>query len=691
MFSKTTMKNPKITPSFTEQKSYLSVLSPFDEESRYTERFEIQSIVGKEKLCGNFTYDLEISTRERITESEFDQLVGNPLTVCFSFRDSSGKFRQRYINGLVYRLREKGMSRFPLAPQIWRYKVEISSWLKQLQAAKDCRIFQKQSNTALSIISDLLIELGFPAFKNETRIPYPKREYVTMYNESYFDFIVRLLQDEGILWRFEHEKGKHTLVFCDDSTMLPELSSTQWANGDDFQYFCKKETHVPVEAVQTTSFDSQNPPVRVVNKPDSLSGTQLRHFEYPGNFIDRSEGESKMDRLQTALTDEKILYTSASSIRALEAGKRFTLNLPTLPDLHQMSFLIRELSVNATEDSYSNEFTAMPSKNRFYYEFCDRCSKPVIHGNQTAMVVGEKNAANIHTNKLGSIMVRFHWDHHSPPNTGSAFVRNAMPAAGNHRGFIFNPNIGDEVVVKFEDGDPDRPLIMGRVYSSVQRAPVSPGQKPDQSIIQPKDGTNANRILFDDKTGSENLEFRAKKDMNIKVGRNLTINADRNWNVNCKNLDVTATGDFDSGNVISMAGLGIHTEAGKKISNMTRLAATEIAGSVSDNKAGCNTVNLTLGLMNTTSGGATVSKSPMIFNTATGDIILSGQEKVKNSGMMVVNTGSDLIDNAAPGKIEQEAKLAILSSTKNETNKIGDESKTKAMMVKNQGDMVINK
>ncbi len=675
----------------SKQKSYLSVVSPFDGKSTGVRRFEIQSIIGKESLCDDFNYSLEISTKERMVESEFNQLLGGELTVCFDFKDQNDTPRERYINGVVYSLKEKGMSRFPLHSQIWRYQVELASWMSQLKSVKDCRIFYNNNNTALSIVTDLLSELGLTGFKTETQRTFPKREYVTMYNETYFDFIVRVLQEAGIIWRFEHEKDKHTLVLYDDAVNLPDCPSTGWAEKEAIKNFCKKTVYIPIEGVQTSSFDNQNPPVRLVNKPQNLSKNRLRHYEYPGNFQAREDGESKMDRLRTSFMGEKLLYEGASTIRALEAGKRFKLNAPTLPDLHSKPFLIRELSIEATEDMYTNQIIAMPGKHQFFYRSSERRAKPLIVGNQTAVVVGESNSANIHIDKLGSAMVRFHWDHHSPPNTGSAFIRNVMPAAGNNRGFIFHPNIGDEVVVKFEDGDPDRPLIVGRVYASFQRAPVKPGEKPEQSVIQPKDGVNANRILFDDKKDTENLEIRAKKDMNIKVGDNCTIDVERNWNVNCKNLEIKTTGNIVKGNMISLAKTAHHSAAGANISNSTGLAISEIAGTASDNEAGANTVNTTLGMIKNSAGGAVVSKSPLVLNTAVGDIIRSAEETVCDKGMMVVNTGTDLIDNHSVEKIGQDSKLAILTNAKNIYSKTGSQDSNEALMVKEEGNVVINK
>ncbi len=669
---------------------YLTILSPLDEDVLRPRKLQIHKLRGSEGLCRDFSYTLDISSKERLLEEDFEKLVGGNLTVQIGLKDSVGKLKQRFINGMVFKLRELGMSRAPLMPEIWRYRVEISSWMKQLQYVKECRIFQKNNNTSLSIVTDLLTELGMADVQNDTTQDFPKRDYVTIYNETFYDFIIRLLQSEGIIWRFEHTKEKHILVLSDDSTKLPEIPTTLWTGVDAFKSFCLKNSLVPIEGCKTAAFDYDNQPVKRVGKPEVSTGESLRRFEYPGNFTEREDGEDKMKRQQTVIKSEELQYQGTSTIRMFEAGKRFTLLAPMLPEFHDSPFLIKDLMIEASEKSYKNTFTALPAKIHYFFSDKDRMEKPQIVGNQTAVVVGAKNAANIKVDKQGRVMVRFHWDHHSPDNTGSAFIRNAMPAAGSRRGFIFNPNIGDEVVVAFEDGDPDKPIIIGRVYSSSQRAAVSPEKNPEQSVIQPKEYKGANRILFDDKKGSENLEFRAKKDMNIKVGTDLNIDINDDLTILADNLEVTANGNVLTGNIITLSGGEITSTAGSKISNTTGLIVANVVGGIEQNKAGSNAINIALGKVDSRSGGHTLSVAPTIFNTTAGSVELNGKGGVTNLGLIVANTAMELIENSSSKNVSQKAELAIITKTKTEGNTFSDGSKTEALMVKDKGKMVIN-
>lgn len=667
--------------------SYLTIKTALDVTTKRERKFHLVSIKGEDGLCRDFNYKLEICCTERLTETEIEQLVGNQVTVQINRNANTGQPNNRLINGVVFKLRELGLSRAPLMPDIWRYRLEISSWLKQLEMTKECRIFQKADNTSLKIITDLLNELGLRDFQVKTSGNYQNREYVTIYNESYYHFIIRLLQSEGILWYFEHSDTKHTLVFCDDLKELPEVKIEHINPQENFITFCQSHTAIPVRGFQTASFDYDNQPVKKVGKASTGS---FNTFEYPGNFVTREDGEHRTSVVHKALNSESLLYDGSSTIRVLEGGKRFKLHAPALDNLHNQYFVIKELRIEAKEGSYTNSFLALPTSDSFFYLPSERLQKPKIAGNQTAIVVGSKNAANIHTDNQGRIMVRFHWDRHSPSDTGSAFIRNVTPAAGPKRGFVFIPNVDDEVVIAFEDGDPDRPLIIGRVYSGNQSLPVSPDSSPYQSIMQPRNVTGANRVLFDDKKGSESLEFRAKKDMNIKVGGSLSINIDNNLNAKAKNITTTTDGNFLTGNIISLSVKGINNTAGTRITNATGLAVANITGAVMDTKCGANDVNLALGMVNSSSGGATISQSPMILNTTAGDVEFSGNSKVKNKGLIIANTATELIENSAGGKLEQEAALAVLTKSKQERNKIGSKTTTKALLINDKAETAIN-
>lgn len=667
--------------------SYLTITTPLDESVKRGHKFHLRSLKGEEGLCRDFHYELEICSYEQLTENEIEELIGSYVTVRIGLSTKEGLGNQRYINGMVSRLRELGMSKAPLMPDLWQYRIELSSWLKQLEYAHECRIFQKNDNTSLKIVTDLLSELEFKEFENRTKKKYLKRDYVTIYDESYYHFIIRMLQTEGILWHFEHDKTKHKLVFSDDMSKLPKIQSGSWTGLDSFTTFCKQNSLIPVDGVQSSDFEYDSQPVKKVGRKGD---TKFNYFEYPGNFKQRADGEAKTSILSQVVKSEELLFEGTSNIRLLEGGKIFKLEAPVLRDLDKKEYVIKNLKIEATPETYSNSFVVLPSNQAFFYLPSERLQKPRIIGNQTAIVTGSNNQANVHTDNQGRVMVRFHWDRHSPAEVGSAFIRNLAPAAGPRRGFVFVPEIEEEVVVAFEDGDPDKPIIIGRVYSSNQKLPVSPNTSPFQSVIQAKNQDGANRLLFEDKSGSEYLEYRAKKDMNIKVGGSLSINVEENLNMSAKNVNIKTTGNFLTGNIISLAAKGINNSAGNKITNATGLAVANIAGGVMDTKAGANDVNLALGMVDSSSGGPTISKSPIMLNTTAGDVEFSGNTKVKNKGMIVANTGKDLLENTAGNKLEQDAALAVLTKSKLERNKIGSTTTTKALMINDKAETAIN-
>lgn len=668
-------------------KSYLTLNTPLDGTVLRDRKFELTRMEGSEGLCRDFHYNLNLCTRERLTDSEMEQLLGGRVTVRIDRADTSDEGAGRFINGVVFILRELGMSRTPHNPEIWRYEMEVSSWLKQLDSARESRIFQKKDNTALTIVADLLTELEMTDFSNRSRRELPRRDYVTMYDETYADFIVRLLQEEGILWRFEHSGDNHMLVFEDDAATLPQLSLQPASVHEGFKTFGPKQSALSIDGCRSVSYDYDSQPAKTVGKEGK---SPFNHFEYPGDFATRKQGEEKISRIRAILSAEKQLYEGSSSIRLLESGRRFKINAPLLSDLDGEMFVLRDLQIEATDRTFLNTFTALPAKFPFFYRLSEKKEKPLIKGHQTAFVIGKKSAAETHTDREGRIMVRFHWDRHSPADTGSAMIRNVMPAAGNRRGFLFIPKIGDEVVVAFEDGDPDKPLIIGRVYSANQNLPVQPDAQLHQSVIQPQDGSGVNRILFDDKPGKETLEFRAKKDMTVKVGGDLNIAVNNDLGMWAKNVNIKTTGNVLTGNVISLSVKGIEETAGKKISNITGLAVANITGAVMNNAAGSHNVNMALGMVDASSGAASAAVSPAILNTSAGDVEFSGKNGHKSSGMVIVNTGTDIIANSAGSKMQQEAKLAIITKSKTETNKLGSAAETKALLVKDKAETTIN-
>jgi type VI secretion system secreted protein VgrG len=649
--------------------------------------------MGEEGICRDFSYTLELVSHERLIEKEFEQLLGGSVTVTESFVTKKLGKGHRFINGIVYHLKEIGRSKLSQLKEVWRYQLTIGSWLTQLRQVKDCRIFQKNGNTTISLIKDLLVELDLRDYRIDLTKTYPRRDLITQYDESTYHLIVRLLQTESILWRFEFHQHKHTLVCFDDISRLPEIDASHWGIGEGVFEFCQQSNHQPLTVCQLTDFDYENPPAKSVSYPANRENKAFRHFEYPGGFTNRSAGEQKVSRLHQTFVNEAEQFVGSSSLRLLTAGDRFRLKAPRLKNLHDRIFLITELRIEATRETYLNRFTASDAKADYGYPQSALVAKPKIVGTQTAVVVGSKeHPSQIQTDEAGRIRVRFHWDHHAPQASGntSAFLRMAFPAAGQGRGMVFVPKIGEEVVVSFLDGDPDKPLIIGSVYSSNERAPLVPQSVAFQSVIRAQPGKDSNQLLFDDKAGSESFELNAKQDMTITVGHNLEIATQDAITITADALLLETNGNVLTGNVMALIGGNTVCVAGKSISNTTGLLVTGLTGALQNNLAGGACANIALGMVDNGSGGNMIFKGASIFNSTLGDVETTGEGGVKSKAMLVANTAKDVIENVSGGDIKQKAALAIVTKSENVNNTFSDGIKTQAIFVKEQGKTAIN-
>lgn len=672
---------------------YLTVKSPLDRAVARGYRFNLIELSGYEGICTDFEYVLKLCTPERLNEEEFNGMTGERLTAVIRRNPEDDDLDRRYINGIIYRIRELGVGRRPRQKEVWHYEVELSSWFRQLDSVKDCRIFQKKNNTNLSIAADLLREATFNDFRDETKRKPSFKPYITQYNESTHAFITRLLQDAGVFWRFEHRPDKHVLVFFDDLSAFPEAAGTGSGIRNHTFKFQRCSHYIPTEAFQSASFDYRNPPVKSISKPDDPSKTVFRTFSYPGRFESREEGDDRTIRERAASNSERNTCSGVSGERILQAGIRYDFKVPVLPDIDQTLFVITELWVKATPENYENRFSARPISDPPVMAPLPESKRPHIYGHQTATVIGEQHPSGVHSDDQARVRVRFHWGQHRDDDyasSSSAFIRNAQPAAGSQRGILFSPKIGEEVIVAFEDGDPDKPLIVGRLYSVNHPLPVSPEKDPWQSCIQADGARDASRILFDDGKGSENLEFRARKDMNIAVGSDLCIEVHDELTFLADNMEITANGNILTGNVVMLSGGDITSTAGKTISNTTGLVVAGIVGGICDKKAGGNEINIALGMVNTSSGGDTSSASAMIFNTTAGNIEQEGKTGVKNTGKILVNTAFDMIENASAKTFTQKADLAVMTNTETESNSFDRESKTESLLVKDKAVTVIN-
>lgn len=634
-------------------------------------KFNIISLRGNEGLCKDFVYTARLCCQERLSDGDVQKLVGSRATLSIAFSDVKLKKNQKNINGLVFRVTEIGLGKTPLMTDLWHYELELSSWFKKLDQVKECRIFQKRNNNSASIAGDLLREYGFYDFRFEVRNKLPTRSFSVLYNETVANYIKRILREDGIFWRYEHSETKHVLVFHDDSGALPEITEENLAIPDAVKRFRKKAQHIPTGAVTRASYHWNHQPVKKVKQKINVEKGTLHHYEYIPNFISQTEGETIVSRLSTKMAGEKEVYEGESTIRSLTAGYRFNLFAPVLKDIDGESFLPLNIRTEATQESFRNSFTAIPHKQPYYPDESADFETPVIYGPQTAMVVGEGGNGHIRTQEQGCVKVRFHWDHLTPAQDQhtSAYIRVGMPGAGNRKGMIFVPRIGEEVVVNFEDGNLDKPVIIGSVYSRHNPPPLKPAGNPFSSIIRNSPDRDSNQLAFYDSPDQENLEIVAKKDMNIDVSNDFNIDAVNNITIKARSVFLVTK---DTINVV----------AGNNIENQSLATIINLGLAAVMNTACVNILDLALGVVLNKSGGLySQLAGGIIANTSALGIVQASDSLIESTSQaLLLNTASSVI-NSGSENVKTKAGLAILNSASERINNESDKKTNKISLV----------
>ncbi len=490
----------------------------------------LTAFAGQEELSRLFQYRLEmISEQDGLAAKD---LVGKSVTWAVQRLETA----PRYFNGLVSRFSAGALRTGGLR----QYAVEVVPWLWFLTRTADCRIFQQKS--VPEIIEQIFKDLGFTAFELAVKGPHPKWDYCVQYRETDFNFVSRLAEQEGIFYYFRHENGKHTLVLADQKGAYRDLPQKDvayttgsltpnhihsWEHSYEFRPGKWTQTDYNFET-PSTSLKTSAP---TVVKLPGIDKYEI--YDYPGEYevkgdgepdtrVRMEEAEAGYDVVQGASTCSQFMpggkFTLKEHDCASEQGKTFVLTA-----VRHWATVEESYSGNGTGGNYRNSFTCIPEAVTFRPPRLT--PKPMVQGPQTAVVVGPAGE-EIYTDKYSRVKVQFHWDREGKKNEhSSCWVRVSTSWAGKGWGFIQIPRIGQEVVVGFLEGDPDRPIIIGSVYNAEQMPPYAlPGNKT-QSGIQSRSSlgggaANYNELRFEDRKGSELVTLHAEKDQSIGVENN---------------------------------------------------------------------------------------------------------------------------------------------------------------------------
>ena len=425
--------------------------------------------------------------------------------------------QQRPLDALAAEIHQ-----LPADATVERYQLVLRPWLWWLTLASNNRVFQNLATS--DIVTTIFKAHGFTDFKLSLTGSYEPREYCVQYGETDFAFVSRLLEEEGIFWFFTHEEGKHTLVLADSNDAFPPIP-----NGPKVPYLGQeigvRELHgirsaqYCLQAVagtySATDYEFTTPATSLYSQAQAEAGPRAQ-YEHPGGYTAKARGDALTKQRVDGLRSQEKRLIGESDCRWLVPGHWFTLTGHDDAALN-IDWVLTSVTHEADHEHYRNRFEAIPKATA--YRPPRVTPKPRMH-TQTAKVVG-KAGEEIWTDQYGRIKIQFPWDLQGKNDEpSSCWVRVVLPWSGKSFGMQFIPRIGQEVIVTFIDGDPDRPLVTGCVYNGDNALPYALPDNQTQSGIKTnssKGGGGFNELRFEDKKDAEEVFLQAQKDLKVNV------------------------------------------------------------------------------------------------------------------------------------------------------------------------------
>jgi len=621
----------------------------------------LNSFTGSERVSTPYRYTLELLSPD--PNIDMQGLLQQPAVLSLKLDEDT----ERHIHGLFSRIALQEYGEDGMAV----YQAEMVPWLWFLTLYSNCRIFQNKS--VPDIVEKIFKDRGFSDYQLNLQGTYQPRDYCVQYRETDFNFVSRLLEDEGIFYYFSQSSDKHTLVLADDKSAFnacPNKATAKYTPSlggvleEDTVFSIEEEHKLNTGMTSLTDYDFTKPNTSLFS---TISGpgyvSSFESYDYPGNYQSKDDG-SRYARIREEEREVHLVTVHGkSNCMGFECGYKFTLsehfrdaaNMDyTITALHQRGQNASYRSGHSDPFEYHNDFEAIPNSVAFRPPRLGR--KPVIPSTQTAVVVG-KSGEEIWTDQYGRVTVQFFWDREGTDDEkSSCWIRVAHGWAGKQWGAIYIPRIGQEVVVSFLEGDPDRPLITGSVYNADQEVPYAlPDQQTKSTLksMSSKGGGGFNEIRFEDLKGSEQIFINGQKNLDIQIGtdrqenignnRSLTVGQDkmenvgRDSHVNVGRDSITSIGRDQHLNVTGKTAI--------KIGGSCSLAITgDVNEQFSGNHSSQVTQNLYLKAMQVVieaSAGLTLSVGSNFITINPSGIAISGMPMVQ------INSGGSALSGSA--------------------------------------------
>ncbi|WP_321840145.1 type VI secretion system Vgr family protein [Burkholderia cepacia] len=628
----------------------------FTLDSPHGDDLKFHTLDGSDELGRLFEFRIEALADSH--SLSLKDMLGKPVTVRIEQQDLS----TRYLNGIVARASLAGRR----AERYYCYELIVRPWLWLATRRSDCRIFQNK--TVPEIVQEVLSTYGFPIESHlaETYVP---RDYCVQYNETDAAFVSRLMEFEGIYFWFRHAEDTHTLMLGDamsSHTALPGYETIPYIARDRTAIADEERIDgwLPAQEVsvgrhQTTDYDYTKPRADLSSQkvdPRGHDHDSFASFEWPGGYRDDAPG-AHYSRVR--LEEQQAEHERASAdtdVRGVAPGYLFTLERCPRADQNR-EYLIVRCQYRFQENAYASDQGAeavvhqtmmLVQPSSLPYRSSRDTPRPRTNGPQTATVVGPPGE-EIWTDQYGRVKLQFRWDRYGQSNQDSScWVRVSSPWAGGGFGGVQIPRVGDEVVVDFLNGDPDEPIVTGRVYNGEKMPPWGlPGSATQSGLLSRSSpgGTteHANAFRFEDKKGAEQLWMHAERnfdaetelDHSLSVGNNHTHTVGNDETMQVKNNRQRSVGQNETVNIGQnrVAQIGANETHGV-VGNRTRTVGQNETVTIAANR-------------DATIGGAhteTVAKA----KTET-----IGEAKTLNVGQMYQTTSQDMKTLVASAHTEE--------------------------------------
>ncbi|MDN7438720.1 type VI secretion system tip protein TssI/VgrG [Burkholderia cepacia] len=628
----------------------------FTLDSPHGDDLKFHTLDGSDELGRLFEFRIEALADSH--SLSLKDMLGKPVTVRIEQQDLS----TRYLNGIVARASLAGRR----AERYYGYELIVRPWLWLATRRSDCRIFQNK--TVPEIVQEVLSIYGFP-IENHLAETYVPREYCVQYNETDAAFVSRLMEFEGIYYWFRHAEDSHTLTLSDamsSHTALPGYETIPYIARD--RTAIADEEHIdgwlPAQEVsvgkhQTTDYDYTKPRADLSSQkvdPRGHDHDSFASFEWPGGYRDDAPG-AHYSRVR--LEEQQAEHERASAdtdVRGAAPGYLFTLEHCPRADQNR-EYLIVRCQYRFQENAYASDQGAeavvhqtmmLVQPSSLPYRSPRDTPRPRTNGPQTATVVGPPGE-EIWTDQYGRVKLQFRWDRYGQSNQDSScWVRVSSPWAGGGFGGVQIPRVGDEVVVDFLNGDPDEPIVTGRVYNGEKMPPWGlPGSATQSGLLSRSSpgGTSehANAFRFEDKKGAEQLWMHAERnfdaetelDHSLSVGNNHTHTVGNDETMQVKNNRQRSVGQNETVNIGQnrVAQIGANETHGV-VGNRTRTVGQNETVTIAANR------DATIGGVHT----ETVAK---------GKTETIGEAKTLNVGQMYQTTSQDMKTLVASAHTEE--------------------------------------